>query len=189
MPASPSGTQEAAVREALSGTSDTGKKPVSPQDKKEIADRIAVVRGMLEQIERDNAQPLVESTKKRFIRVRAPSEEQLDSIYGALTKMADSFPPDSAAGDAFRDEAQEFIHSFRMYERPGRLLSVFKEDPFLAKQLDIIEYVEPNAEVKVSESGAIEINSDGVNLSHLLNWDVADSPARQRYGHLFTEDK
>jgi hypothetical protein len=166
-------------------TADVAKMPLSADDQVQIAAGIAAVRKMLQQIERDNAESLLENEKRRFIRLRAPTEEQLDSVYAALTRTADSFPANSAASESFREEALKFIREFQTYEKPGRLLMIPTGDPFSAKQLDIVEYAEANAEVKIGKNGAIEINSEQTSLSHLLEWDVPNSHARQRYGHLF----
>ena len=182
----PSTTTGGSESPAANTTEEGRRKSLSPEEHAQIVAEIESVRAMLAQIESANSEVLFESANSKNMRLHAPTEQQLDSVYTALTKSADAFPPTSPASDIFREEALALIREFGTYKSGGRLIGFNAKDPSGVDHVRLFECEESGAELKVNEAGGLEITSEEMSYRPLPDWDKLDSPARRRYGHLFS---
>lgn len=156
----------------------------SPEILVRVAAEIGKCRDLLNSIELSNAEVLQDTENIRIVRVRPPAKEELDTVYVALTKAADSFPSDSSAGAKFREKAIALIQEYGTYQYPGRLMTVRKE-PSGEESFGVLEFADAAATVTVNAEGQIEVSSGKMSYQRGLDWNIPNSPTRIRYQHLF----
>jgi hypothetical protein len=133
-------------------------------------------RELLYAIEKSNAEPITKIGSTLYMRLRAPNEAQLDSVYAALTKTADGFQAGSPAATLFSERAAALVHEFNTYENRGRMLMGKSDAEGMYKVSSVVEFAEEDSNISFRD-GKIEIQSSETSLS---TKDVGE-----RYRHVF----
>jgi len=156
---------------------------LTPAERDRVAAEIEKVRATIREMDRSNSQ-VMKLLGRLAVKLQPLSEEQLDTMYTALTKAAATFEADSAGEKTFREEALNVINEFqtdKMNDSAGKFTLLIAPTQ---NQLPSAMILSADAVITQKPDGAVEINSSESHISTLNDWNDPDSKSRRRYSHL-----
>jgi hypothetical protein len=158
-------------------------KVLSEADRQRVDVEIQKVRDLMQEMERRNSQAINVGGGRKAYKLQPLTEDQLDLMYNALTRAANTFASGSTGEREFRDEARSLINEFQdktARDTSGKLTILLGASGDQTPSLMIF-----------SDDAVITERPDGVHITAtrstfngFKDWNDPDSKSRHRYGHL-----